>query len=151
MRRTLEQAVKPALTPLIDIAFLVLIFFMSLPFQRLDGKLEAHLPKQGSSWSKDVPPREIVHLAIDRSEGRYVFRLGQHRADSPWKLVPVLRKLGKDFAYEIAAGESIPWSEVVRFVDVFKGLRYKHLQFKGTRIPPPELRRLFRLPKPPDR
>ena len=34
------------LTPLIDVAFLVLIFFMALPMKRLDGKLSAHLPTE---------------------------------------------------------------------------------------------------------
>ena len=35
---------KLELTPLIDVAFLIIIFFMCLPFKTLDGKLQAFLP-----------------------------------------------------------------------------------------------------------
>ena len=43
-----EKAVGD-LTPLIDIAFLILIFFMCLPFRDLDGKLAPFLP-QGNGF-----------------------------------------------------------------------------------------------------
>ena len=41
-----SQTDRLRLTPLIDIAFLVLIFFMALPLKRLDHKLSTHLPKR---------------------------------------------------------------------------------------------------------
>ena len=39
-----EEEIKLELTPMIDISFLILIFFMCLPFKTLDGKLAAFLP-----------------------------------------------------------------------------------------------------------
>ena len=49
------------LTPLIDIAFLILIFFMSLPFTALDAKLEAHLPRYKGIENRPVrPPQEFL-------------------------------------------------------------------------------------------
>ena len=36
-----NEKLKVELTPMIDVAFLILIFFMCLPFKTLDGKLAA--------------------------------------------------------------------------------------------------------------
>jgi len=62
---------KLEITPLIDVAFLILIFFMCLPFKTLDGKLQAFLPTdKGINPIEQDPVNEImvsVHI-VARAE-----------------------------------------------------------------------------------
>jgi len=63
--RKSRQVVKKAelsMTPMIDVVFLLLIFFMvGMKFKELDRKLEADLPKAGKPLDDDdqPPPSEI--------------------------------------------------------------------------------------------
>jgi biopolymer transport protein ExbD len=51
-----EEEGKLELTPLIDVGFLILVFFMCLPFKTLEGKLQAWLPEGG------IHPRPVTPL-----------------------------------------------------------------------------------------
>ena len=55
---------KLELTPLIDVAFLIIIFFMCLPFKTLDGKLQAFLPTNRGHEITPAPPPEQVFIKI---------------------------------------------------------------------------------------
>jgi biopolymer transport protein ExbD len=60
-RRVVKKA-ELSLTPMIDVVFLLLIFFMvGMKFKELDRKLEADLPKAGKPLDDDnqPPPSEI--------------------------------------------------------------------------------------------
>ncbi|MHC4939793.1 MAG: ExbD/TolR family protein [Planctomycetota bacterium] len=52
------------LTPLIDVAFLILIFFMCLPFRTLDAKLAAHLPEEGFGPTGQPPQKFVIKVHI---------------------------------------------------------------------------------------
>ncbi len=62
----MDEEVKLELTPMIDISFLIIIFFMCLPFKTLEGKLQAFLPTdKGINPIPADPPNEIkvsVHI-----------------------------------------------------------------------------------------
>ncbi len=147
-RRTLPDAAKSALTPLIDIAFLVLIFFMSLPLRQLDGKLQAQLPENGfNPIETDRPPPDKIRIRMRLHGERIVYHLGDHEAASPQGLEPILRRLDAEDRYEIHADPDIPWNDIVGMVDVLAGLEYKHLQFYGTRLPSKEVRKAIPLPE----
>jgi biopolymer transport protein ExbD len=152
MRLKFREPDAPSpLTPLIDIAFLVLIFFMALPYKRLDGKIEAHLPKEGPApLHMETPPPETVRLRVRRALGNRPlrFELGEHAADSPAGLEPLLRKLGPKYAYEIQADAGVAWKEVVRVVDLLRALEYEDVRFYGTKRPSPAVQRTFQLPMP---
>lgn len=134
---------KLQLTPLIDIAFLVLIFFMALPMRRLDGKLEAFLPENGIN-----PTIETVRTPVRIRVREYGFQLGDTRTASAWDLAPTLRKLGPDHKYQIRATPGIDTQKVVELVDVLAGLRYRHVEFEGTKLPGRAIRRAVPLPRP---
>ena len=74
IREQLEQGEDRAnLTPLIDVAFLILIFFMCLPFRDLDYKLAPFLPKgRGDRIDDQRPPErfEITVHIVGRKEER---------------------------------------------------------------------------------
>jgi len=48
------------LTPMIDVVFLLIIFFVSIQFKRLAGELEAHLPKTPGVVNRILPEDELI-------------------------------------------------------------------------------------------
>lgn len=141
---------KPPLTPLVDIAFLVLIFFMSLPLRRLDGKLAAFLPKESGIVSVPAPPEPTIEIRVLRRGDGYLYRLGQHTAPKPEGLKPTLVALGREHRYEIHGNPDVEWAAIVKVTDMLAGLKYSQVRFTGTRRPTIEQRRLLRLPAPTD-
>jgi biopolymer transport protein ExbD len=82
-RRLPEQtAVKSDLTPMIDVTFLILIFFMlTIQFRTLDGKLESRLPKRHGANPSDAPRIEPARVVIEvLAQGTRLAPLG----DEPW-------------------------------------------------------------------
>ena len=68
-KRKLEEATAQKadmeMTPMIDVTFLLLIFFMcTIKFKTLEGKLSAYLPKDVGSNTTDAEPKEKVEIRI---------------------------------------------------------------------------------------
>ena len=59
-----QEEVKPDMTPMIDVVFLMIIFFICIDFKVLESKLAAYLPKDKGSSSDQVPPQEQVAVKI---------------------------------------------------------------------------------------
>jgi len=139
---------RRGMTPLIDIAFLVLIFFMALPMRTLDGKLGSNLPRGfGPNPSDDQPPPRI-ELRVVRRGADHLFRLGDRVVARPEQLAPVLRRLGPDSVYQVHANADVGWSAVVAMANVLAGLHYEHVEFRGSRAPSDFIRRAVTLPRP---
>ena len=147
-RPSILPAARLGITPLIDIAFLVLIFFMALPLKRLAFKMETELPKDGFAEKVIRPPPDVIRLRL-RMRGEAVsYAVGSHTFDRAAGLAPVLRQLGPLNHYEIHASEAVPWEAVVQTVDVLAALDFKKVRFRGTHKPTRELRRSIPLPRP---
>ena len=91
LRDIAEEEYKLEMTPMIDVTFLLLIFFLlTIKFKTLEGKLSAYLPKDVGVNTSEAEPKEKVEITIvvrragerrdpnDRSEawagrGRYQF------------------------------------------------------------------------------
>ena len=58
---------KPDMTPMIDVVFLMIVFFVCIDFQVLESKLEAFLPRDKGGSS--APPQEqlSVKILVDRA------------------------------------------------------------------------------------
>ena len=69
-----NEEVEMEMTPMIDVTFLQLIFFMvTLKFKTLEGKLSAYLPKDVGVNSTEAEPIEKVEVLVRvRVEGRKV-------------------------------------------------------------------------------
>ena len=64
-KRQAEEPVKGDMTPMIDIVFQLLIFFMlTIEFKTLEGKLAANLPKDVGVNASDAEPKEKVEIRI---------------------------------------------------------------------------------------
>jgi len=141
MRRAHEsEQAQMSFTSLIDVAFLLIIFFMCLPFQRLDHKLEAFLPKGDGPVPTLAPPKETVRIRVRKRENALLYVLGDHSAPSAADLRPTLRALGPDNAYEVDATEKVPWQGVVDVVNVLREIGCTEVRFRGGPAPGREIR-----------
>lgn len=59
-----QEEVKPDMTPMIDVVFLMIIFFICIDFKVLESKLPAYLPKDKGSQSSMVEPQEQLSVKI---------------------------------------------------------------------------------------
>ena len=81
-RREKQQAVVSEeaymdMTPMIDVVFLLIIFFLCIDFKILEAKLPAYLPKDKGSQSQDTEPQEQLRIKIICDElGTQVLRPG---------------------------------------------------------------------------
>lgn len=132
MRTKPRPADELQLTPLIDVAFLMLIFFMSLPFKALDAKLESHLPADGPS-NRPQKPKEVVRIRVERRGDACAYALGQHVEASAEALKPLFRALGPEYAYEIEAQPQVPWQRVLDAVNALASVACTEVRFRGGR------------------
>ncbi len=59
------EETKPDLTPMIDVTFLLLIFFIvTLKFKTLEGRLDSHLPKDMGTQTIETEPIEKVDIVM---------------------------------------------------------------------------------------
>lgn len=82
LKRLASEEHKLPMTPMIDVTFLLLIFFMcTLKFRILEGKLAAYLPKDVGVNIDDAEPIEKVEIVLRvRNEGTKL----NPRGDGPW-------------------------------------------------------------------
>lgn len=88
--KTLEQATeetKIEMTPMIDVTFLLLIFFMcSIKFKVLEGKLPTFLPKEAGVQKTPLEnPLEKVDVRIERAISRGALDLDTPTGFAAWK------------------------------------------------------------------
>ncbi len=131
-RDTSSAEEKPRLMPMIDVAFLILIFFMALPLKTLDGKIETFLPKGqgiGAPPETEAPPPRVRISVRQRGED-FTYRIARRRFTSHFELIPILKKLGEGNVYEIDGTPDLPHQAVMNVIDLLHGLEYD-VQFKG--------------------
>lgn len=59
-----QEEVKPDMTPMIDVVFLMIIFFICIDFKVLESKLPAYLPKDKGSQDTKVDPQEQLSIRV---------------------------------------------------------------------------------------
>ena len=171
-----EGEVKLELTPMIDMAFLIIIFFMCLPFKTLDGKLAAFLPTdKGINPVPQEPPPEIkvsVHI-VARKEvtgswngvsiqkpTEFKYRFNDRETESLDDVAGWIQEAKKRAATsdaikvvgEIKAGHKVPHKFIVAVLNKFAEADMSKVDFYGTQVPGDDLRRFGtdenRLPYP---
>jgi biopolymer transport protein ExbD len=64
-RRKPEEPIKGDMTPMIDVTFQLLIFFMlTIKFKTLEGKLSAYLPKDVGVNTTQAEPKEKLEIKL---------------------------------------------------------------------------------------
>ena len=59
-----QEEAESDMTPMIDVVFLMIIFFLCIEFKILEAKLPAYLPKDKGSQSTQVEPMEQLSIGI---------------------------------------------------------------------------------------
>ncbi|GIW74245.1 MAG: hypothetical protein KatS3mg103_0767 [Phycisphaerales bacterium] len=99
------------LTPMIDVVFLLLIYFMvtatiTPPESRLDSTLRS---ERGSGQQRDLKPQIVT---IDQLDGQVVYRLGSRAFTDRRALAQVLEELPKEGGLFVRVTDRAPWAAV---------------------------------------
>ncbi len=177
-REAAEEEIKLELTPMIDITFLILIFFMLMPFKTLEGKLLAFLPTdkgiqpipQDPVDSFDIDVHVIPREHKDRDWGptrnrstvkmpsKVVYKVKDRETDKiedvgKWvkEMIDTARAQGitdDNIKCEIRAGHKIPFKYVIAVLNQFNEVKVTKVEFYGTQIPTKAIREAEFLPYP---
>ena len=63
-RDEVSKEAEMDMTPMIDVVFLLIIFFLCIDFRVLEAKLPAYLPKDKGSQATEVEPQEQLRIKI---------------------------------------------------------------------------------------
>jgi biopolymer transport protein ExbD len=151
------------MTPMIDVTFQLLIFFMlTIKFKLLEGKLSAFLPTDVGVNSSDDPPKEkvdiMLQVAVEGSKldpmknvpwtGTGPFRYGPDRVIQyhvgPRKISDfedLKRRLKEAYQQDptrpvtIDSFTEVVYADVVRVLDAAIDADFRDITFKGAREP----------------
>jgi biopolymer transport protein ExbD len=131
--RNKKPDVAVNLTPLIDVVFLLLIFFMvSTSFTR-ETQIKLDLPKADVEKMQNEP--ELIEVSIDK-EGRYYVNgkaLINSKLDTLKKAISGLRSEEKDIPLIISADANTPYQAVVTAMDAASQLGITNLKMATQR------------------
>ena len=113
LTESVQEEVKPDMTPMIDCVFLLIIFFLCIDFKTLEAKLPAYLPKDSGSQNNKEEPIDKLSLQIEclapgreipRPQGKTIYREGHQirfkvatvAADNEDALVRELERVFRD-------------------------------------------------------
>lgn len=124
------------LTPLIDVVFLLLIFFMvSTTFQK-DAVIEVELPGVSPETSApEAEPPESIELTVDR-EGNYYINDKALVNNSMDTLVRAIEKEageGRDMPFVINADAEASHQSVIRVMDAAGSSGFQKITFAAKR------------------
>jgi biopolymer transport protein ExbD len=106
MKSLLEQAqeeLKMDMTPMIDVVFLLIIFFLCIDFKILEAKLPAYLPKDKGAQTFQVDPME--QLSVKIIEERPGHKVARKEGHEPGVINP---KSGRPYPYRLE-GHRVRW------------------------------------------
>jgi biopolymer transport protein ExbD len=140
------EDIKLQITPMIDVTFLLLIFFMLLPFRSLERKVAAFLPKdRGLAKTKiklEEKPKITVELKRKKTEKITRVKLLDQEigsGDSGFNIldqrIKQIAGSNKELPGEINAWAWVPHADVIRAIDSFMKAQVTDLTFVGA--PPP--------------
>ncbi len=129
-----KQEVSVNLTPLIDVVFLLLIFFMvSTSFNR-ETQIKLDLP-EASGDPLDVQP-EVLEISVD-SEGRYFVNarpIINTQIETLVKAIGIVAKGNKELPVVISADAAAPYQSVVTAMEASRKSGYYNFTM-ATRKP----------------
>jgi len=146
------------LTPVIDISFLLIVFFLCLPFKSLDAKLQAWLPtSDGIVSTRLESPEHEVRIPVgvaarglrDGRPERFPYRCGDVETCEIGDVEAYVARLkaladgaaGGRAVGEIRADRRTPHKFVVAILNVFAAQGVAEVRFVGVARPDAEARR----------
>ena len=134
LRTKRDHELEVNITPLIDVVFLLLIFFMvSTTFQR-ESEITIELPE--SSGDVAESEKKVIEISID-SQGRYFVnqrRIKDSDIKTLKKAITITRGDTKEPKLIISADKMTPHQAVVRAMDAARQLGLVHLTFATKQV-----------------
>jgi biopolymer transport protein ExbD len=140
-----SEELKLSITPLIDVTFLLLIFFMcSMRFKTLERKVQAWLPlTHGQATTKITPPPEDkIKVLLKRAPGETLTRVklldrelgaGETAFAELDRQLAAIHASAPELKGEIDALEEVPHGHVMRSIDSFMKAGVEEIEFRGTK------------------
>ena len=117
-----QEEVEMEMTPMIDVTFLLLIFFLcTIKFKVLEGKLSAYLPKDVGVNQSDAEPKEKLEISIRvKEEGGRVYASGSERGQT-WQGEKDRRFefVGRKLTYSIGPRKTEKISDIAKWLKDF--------------------------------
>ena len=176
LKKELQAPMEMNMTPMIDVSFLLIIFFICLPMKLLEGKIQAFLPTdKGINPTPAPPPLEIkvsVHIVARAEKAApygpkgaeamvvmptdFRYKIGNDETGSLKDVSEYIKRAytavrdtpDAKITGEIKAGHKVPHKYVVAVLNKFAEAGLQKVDFYGTAIPPKELRTQPYLPYP---
>lgn len=123
--KSLPDGSEPDLTPMIDMVFLLLIFFMcTLSFKVLEGRLSTHLPKDlgrsSREWVKSLLPLELDIERDASRAGGVTVRVGLRQrvdVDALPALIAGRLAVQSDLRAKISTQEGVTYGQAMTVLD----------------------------------
>ena len=128
-----KEAIDVNITPLIDVVFLLLIFFMvSTTFER-ESEIEIMLPE--ATASAKTTDEFVMQVTIDEEGTYYVNhqRVINTKLDTLMKAMKEVAGDRKDPPIILSADAKTPHQSVITVMDAARKLGFVHLNFATTR------------------
>ncbi len=134
LRTKRDTELELNITPLIDVVFLLLIFFMiSTTFQR-ESEITIELPESSGEIAESN--KKVIEISID-NQGRYFVnqrRLKDSDIKTLKKAISITRGDAKEPKLIISADKMTPHQSVVRAMDAARQLGLVHLTFATKQV-----------------
>ena len=73
--KDVQEDAEMDMTPMIDVVFLLIIFFLCIEFKTLEAKLPAYLPKdRGSQSTPEEPVEQLSIKIVNQTWGQEIVR-----------------------------------------------------------------------------
>ncbi len=117
LQKTNNKRLAVSMTPLIDVVFLLMVFFlMTINFERPEEVLINRLPQLGNQASDD-PSKDWetvkLKLEIARTNGQLRLHLQERILDSHEELLGYLTQLPDDITIAIDANNDVPYKHII--------------------------------------
>jgi biopolymer transport protein ExbD len=138
--REIVKRAELSLTPMVDVVFLLLIFFMvGLKFKEIDRELPADLPKQGLPEKR--PPEPEIHIVITAQDAAAADPQPKIIVDglplTDWsKVYQILHQFAQmpaateTYHMVVAPDDEVPHDWVIRVLDYLNRLNYSKIYFR---------------------
>lgn len=156
----LGEAREPGMdmTPVIDISFPLIVFFLCLPPRSLAAKLEAALPTTRGIWPHLLDPaaEARIDVRVVRGADGFVYQCGDSRTADVAEVERWIARLrdgagaagAKRVVGQVGADARAPHKYVIAAVNAFAAQNVAEVRFEGAGPPSEAERRARPLPPP---
>ena len=137
-KKLLKEKAELDMTPMIDVVFLLLIFFMcTMKFITLEGQLSAELPKDvglSRSYSPPVLDKLKIFIEYDEKSDTATFLARGSQIRDREKLYNKVREFvnrNPTQSVEISPNGQVPYRYLVLVMDVCRRAEAPEIQFSG--------------------